>query len=191
MAENGADVVYVELDAEALQLVRIPHVTQSVFCPPEKSDVKAWQKKSNAPEPQKTHTSAGQKGRLEIPKNARPQGRWMVNGIPMQYPEDWFCDKMPVNLDPWEWDAQDPKTALTQDDVVLGVYTGEKLWYTRASAQRDTWFLRFPHSYIFAATTNDDIPISGLEKYGVRDDSQKPDDVTGVQVVLTVLRFSY
>jgi len=74
----------------------------------------------------------------------------------------WFCSKIFNNLDPWV----EPK--LTTDDFVIGMYTGERIFYSRSSVVVDTWLYRFKHHYLYAALGEPSIPVQGLESYNLK-----------------------
>ena len=114
---------------------------QPYFCTPEVSDFEKWRERRLEMRKKKLHDGWDSR-----------KGTW--NNITVT--PHWYCDKLTNNLDPWV------KPGLTPNDVVVGLFTGESLFYGRASASRDTWLLRFPHHYIFAATSDPRIPAVGL-----------------------------
>jgi hypothetical protein len=121
-----------------------PQLTSS-FCPPEVSNNKKWRETRT-----KWFETQNWGGFGE------GQGMWKQDVLPT-----YFCDKLHYNLMPWV------KPKLAPEDVVMGIFTGETLFYGRASAVRDTWLLHFPHHYIFSAQAEERIPVIGLAtKYG-------------------------
>ena len=98
------------------------------------------------------------------------QGHWKQAVKPT-----YFCDKLHYNLDPWV------KPKLKPEDLVVGIFTGETLFYGRTSAVRDTWLLQFPHHYIFSAEAEERIPVIGLaEKYKAKFPDFKADHQHGL-----------
>ena len=65
----------------------------------------------------------------------------------------WYCDKLATNLAPWI----EPNGKLDVADVVIGVYSGEMLFHTRALASAATWMTRFPNAYLYAATPSETV----------------------------------
>jgi hypothetical protein len=92
--------------------------TTPYFCTPEVSDHQAWRKESERKMRDKEHFGPD-----------AMQGKWSGLSIPPTY----WCDKLHNNLKPWV------RPGITTDDVVVGIYTGESLFYSRASTTRDTW----------------------------------------------------
>ena len=80
------------------------------------------------------------------------QGKWTKLAITPTY----WCDKLFNNVQPWV------RPKITTDDVVVGIYTGESLFYSRAVTTRDTWLLNFKHHYIFSAKSEPRLPVIGL-----------------------------
>ena len=72
-------------------------------------------------------------------------GNYGTTKSPWQIPPTYWCNKLQNNLKPWV------KPKLSTDDLVVGVFTGESLFYGRASSTRDTWLMWFKHHYIFSA----------------------------------------
>jgi hypothetical protein len=80
----------------------------------------------------------------------------------------WYCDKIATTLDPWI----EPSGELDVADVVVGVFSGESLFYSRASATSATWSTQIPHTYIYASQPEPTVPVIGIgERY-------KPSDPT-------------
>ena len=69
----------------------------------------------------------------------------------------WFCDKFATNLNAYV----EPQRLDTRD-IVVGAFTGEQLFYTRAVASAATWMSHFAHAHIYAASASQTIPVIGL-----------------------------
>jgi hypothetical protein len=111
------------------------------FCTPGVSDHTAWVKEWTRKREAKEHFGAD-----------AFQGKWSKLTIPPTY----WCDKLQNNLSPWV------RPLITADDVVVGIYTGESLFYSRGSTTRDTWLLNFKHHYIFSSRSEPRLPVIGL-----------------------------
>jgi len=123
-----------------MEPVTVPH-----FCPPEFSNHTKWEKETR---PKINYLWGGQ---------AMFQDRYLASNN-----SHWFCDKVQYNLDPWV----EPK--LSPDDFVIGIYTGERIFYSRSSVVVDTWLHRFKHHYLYAALGEPSIPVQGLERYSLK-----------------------
>jgi hypothetical protein len=96
------------------------------------------------------------------------------------YGPQWYCDKIATSLEPWI----EPSGELDVADVVVGVFSGESLFYSRASATTATWSTQFPHSYIYASQAEPTVPVVGLgARYKIRPDFETLDDVQALQIV--------
>jgi hypothetical protein len=93
----------------------------------------------------------------------------------------WYCDKFATNLDPYV----EPVGSLDASDIVVGLFTGERLFLSRAMASAATWLTHFPNSYIYAATADPTIPIVGLkQRYpALRSDVESELDVQPIQML--------
>ncbi len=89
----------------------------------------------------------------------------------------YFCDKLHNNLKPWNFTGR-----YNTDDFVIGLFSGENIFYSRANTCRDTWLHEFKHWYIYGATTEPLVPITGLEKYGVKPYHVRHSDVQLIQL---------
>ena len=81
------------------------------FCPPEISDQKAWVKKRKELMAAGQSYDAGQSGNFGLPV------------VPT-----YWCDKLQNSITPWV------KPKLSTDDLAVGIFTGESLFYGRAAA---------------------------------------------------------
>jgi hypothetical protein len=125
--------------------------TKPYFCPTgrvqseagrsEKDDMMAWKVQVKGLVDSKICERCGSSGGWEIPMTP-----------------DYWCDKLVNNIKPWV------KPKLTTDDVAVGIFTGESLFYGRASATRDTWLLQFRYHYMFSAKSEPRIPVIGLSE---------------------------
>jgi hypothetical protein len=122
--------------------------TKPTFCTPEVSNNAKWRV---------TRTKMFSSGEgVGFGGFGEGQGHWKQDILPT-----YFCDKLHYNIEPWI------KPKLAAEDVVMGIFTGESLFYGRTTAVRDTWLLHFPHHYIFSAHSEERIPVIGLaDKYG-------------------------
>jgi hypothetical protein len=118
----------------------LPLQTKPSFCGPAVSDNEKWKAER-----------ADMLKRKQFGGSGEGQGHWKKAVYPT-----YFCDKLHYNLDQWV------KPKLHPKDLVIGVFTGETLFYGRTSALRDTWLLHFPHHYIFSAHSEERIPVTGL-----------------------------
>jgi hypothetical protein len=134
-------------------------MTTPYFCPDEISDNNKYRAF------QRTLTPRTKMGGDE-------RGEWLNISITPTY----FCDKLKVNLRPYV------KPKLKHEDLVVGLFTGDSLFYGRASANRDTWLNRLPHRYMFAATSEPRIPVHGLESYGIKPDYESNYNAQFVQL---------
>jgi hypothetical protein len=128
---HGKDLQLKACESQAAPAVisaKLPKITEPYFCPKAVSDNSKWRKKRTEMVNAKQHgyTSHGQWKGIEVPPT-------------------YFCDKLNNNLEPWV------KPKLVAADLVVGIFTGESLFYSRAAATRDTWLMHFPHHYIFSA----------------------------------------
>ena len=62
-----------------------------------------------------------------------------VRDSPAARHPQWYCDKMHSNVDPW---VAPRSGAPTDADFALGIFSGESLIFSRATAVRDTWIGR-------------------------------------------------
>lgn len=127
------------------KIIQMEPVKVPYFCPPEVSNHNKWEKVER---PNINYRFGGQ---------AMFQDRYYASNK-----SHWFCDKLQNNLDPWV----EPK--LSPDDFVIGMYTGERIFYSRSSVVVDTWLHRFKHHYLYAALGEPSIPVQGLEKYNLK-----------------------
>lgn len=86
-------------------------------------------------------------------------------GRSTKFPDDgdrrWYCDKIPQDDS-----AFVAPTRYTKDDLVVGIFTGESIVYSRAAAAQDTWMAPLPHTAFYTAVTMPDFPTIGLERTG-------------------------
>ena len=61
---------------------------------------------------------------------------------------------------------QHSSIAHARSDLVVGLYSGERLFYSRAASSKATWLTSFPNSYLYAAEPEPTIPVIGIgERY--------------------------
>jgi hypothetical protein len=94
-----------------------------------------------------------------------PNGGIARGSYQTERPPQYFCDKMQSSIEPWVVPAQ-----LSQHDLAVGIFTGEMLKYGQVIAQRDTWLGRVSASYTFAPTSDQQIPLHGLEMFELQPD---------------------
>jgi uncharacterized coiled-coil protein SlyX len=137
--------------------------TKPYFCPTGR--VLSENGKTTNDDMAKWHAQVKQLRESKVCRNCGSSGSWDIPMTP-----DYWCDKLINNIKPWM------KPKLTTDDVAVGIFTGESLFYGRASATRDTWLLQFKHHYMFSAKSEPRIPVIGLseieeyKKYNFRDE---------------------
>lgn len=89
-------------------------------------------------------------------------------------PSNWICGKVLSNFTAWI----EPKR-YTRDDLAVGVYTGERVYYSRGAAARDTWLAQIPASVLYGPTSNPDVPVQG---FGLSPDYLDPRATQRVQL---------
>jgi hypothetical protein len=105
-----------------------------------------------------------------IPRGGDVRGELFPNGTYKHF----------TNLSPWV----EPSGNLDVADVVIGVFSGESLLYTRAMASAATWMSRFPNSHLYAAKPSETVPVVGLgDRYKLRPDYVTMSDVQPLQIV--------
>lgn len=138
---------------------KIKPVTVPYFCPPEVSDHTKWLE-----ERVNINWTVGNKA-------------WVADPYYASNNSKWFCDKLWNNLEPWV-----EPTKLTPDDFVIGIYTGESIFYSRSSIVVDTWLHNFKHHYLYAAQGEPSIPVHGLESYNLKPEYIDPFVTSYVQI---------
>jgi len=124
-------------------VIKMEPVTVPYFCPPEVSDHEKWEKVERPTID------------FRFGAQAMFSERYYASNK-----SHWFCDKLQNNIDPWV----EPK--LSPDDFVIGMYTGERIFYSRSSIVVDTWLHRFKYHYLYAVLGEPSIPVQGLvDKY--------------------------
>jgi hypothetical protein len=76
-------------------------------------------------------------------------------------PPKLFCSHIKDNLDPWD---TKPKKNLTVEDVVIGIFAGNKVAFGRGLAMKNAWLSRFPLNYLYSGLDNDAVGVIGLGK---------------------------
>lgn len=131
---------------------------KSWFCPAEKYSPSKWSADRNL-----IRTADEQ-----IKLGGECRGIYDVEG---QEDRRWFCDKFPQDDSAWEV----PKR-YTPDDLVVGIYSGESIVYSRGLACQDTWLNSLPNKVIYTPTTIKNVPTVGWEpeeageEWGLRPD---------------------
>jgi hypothetical protein len=138
---QGAAIAKTKEPVETISTNTLAKQQTPWFCTPEVSDNQAW--RAEAAKKRETKEHFGPDGM---------QAKWYNLTINPTY----WCNKLTNNLEPWT------RPTITTDDVVVGIYTGESLFYSRAVTTRDTWLLNFKHHYIFSAKSEPRIPVIGL-----------------------------
>ncbi|KAJ9465081.1 hypothetical protein DIPPA_26088 [Diplonema papillatum] len=104
-------------------------VTESYLCPPAVSDHAAWRERLKT-----------------LNFNWAPAAQFNPP-IPEALGPTWYCDKLYNDLSPYR-----PLSGLySHQDLVVGLYSGESLLYSRAAICEDTWLQELPHKYIYTA----------------------------------------
>ena len=122
-----------------------------------------------------------------LPRGGETRGELYANGSYKHFntlsgpvSAQWYCDKLATNLEPWIAASGQLDVA----DVIVGVYTGESLFHTRAMTSAATWLTRFPHAYLYAATGSATVPVIGLgARYHLQPDYVTMSDVQPLQIV--------
>lgn len=125
--------------AEDVSLKSLAPISESTLCPGEKSDVRSWAKE-----------------RKEIEWTVGSHGKRVGGHGLLQ--KDFFCNKIAADIRPWG--PGPPVSEFSAEDVVVGVYSGEKLAFTRAAAVIDTYFADTDAAYAYASTP---VPGASLE----------------------------
>lgn len=132
----------------------LPEVTESYFCPEHVSDFKRWVGLVGSPFYPLVTKLSWWPLRGEFDPN-------VVEIIPR-----WYCDKVKQSLAPLE-----NNPGLTNDDIVIGVFTGERLFYSRALAFISTVGRWWDNVILYAATEDVFLPVTGMaDKYGLKPD---------------------
>jgi hypothetical protein len=109
--------------------------------------------------------------KYDISTNERAQ-RIAVDGSGgkkyLPYPPKFFCPHIEENLDLWDIA---PKN-LTVNDVVVGIFSGNKVAFGRGLAMKNAWLSRFPLNYLYTPVGNDAVGVVGLDKYSFKSDLQ-------------------
>jgi hypothetical protein len=91
----------------------------------------------------------------------------------------WFCGKLRPDLDPLP-----ARTRYNYSDIAVGLFSGERLIHSRATASLDTWLGRHPHRVVYAAT---DVPalsvVSLATEFGLRPTTTSLHDVQWAQML--------
>lgn len=91
----------------------------------------------------------------------------------------WYCDKFHVDLSPFV----EPSGELDVADIIIGVFSGEQLFHTRALTSAATWMTRFPNAYLYSAKPSQTVPVVGLgERYHLQPDFVTMSDVQPLQI---------
>jgi hypothetical protein len=59
----------------------------------------------------------------------------------------WFCDKLATNLEPFV----EPAGVVRPEHVAIGLFSGEQLFYTRASTTAATWLAHVTDVFMLAS----------------------------------------
>jgi hypothetical protein len=160
------------LDSPSLEKL-IDVLTDGGLCPRNISDVAVWK----AAIPTLPFLPRGGNVRGELYPNGSYAHFDTASG---PYSAQWFCDKIATTLDPWI----EPSGALDVADIIVGVYSGESLFYSRASATSATWRTEIPNTYIYASHSSPTVPVVGIGvRYGLRPDFETLSDVQPLQIV--------
>lgn len=86
----------------------------------------------------------------------------------------YYCDKLPQDVRPWpymfshifpELQKENEKFfPYTKSDLVIGVYTGERVVHSRGMAMQDTWLADLPNVLMYTATEQKHIPTVGIRE---------------------------
>jgi hypothetical protein len=76
---------------------------------------------------------------------------------PLQTDRRYYCDKFPQDSRPFV-----PPTRYTKNDLVVGIYTGESVVYSRGMAVMDTWLNDLPNTVIYTPTPDPTVPSVGI-----------------------------
>eukprot|EP01062_Namystynia_karyoxenos_P062486 TRINITY_DN55375_c0_g1_i1.p1 TRINITY_DN55375_c0_g1~~TRINITY_DN55375_c0_g1_i1.p1 ORF type:complete len:1124 (+),score=189.98 TRINITY_DN55375_c0_g1_i1:73-3444(+) len=112
---------------------RVPPISSPYFCTSNVSDHARWRR--DVREHQRTK-------RCSICGHALYEPLF----APTMEPH-WFCSKIKNTVEPLP-----PEPRYRPEDVVVGLYSGEGIVYTRGSACADTWLPWFPHHHIYVST---------------------------------------
>ena len=131
-----------DADAASTTPSSLPLITTPYFCPPHLSNFTHWR---GAFDELKAGGHVKESGSTEfhIPK------------LPT-----FFCDKVASSVQPFK-----AAVHYTADDIAVGVFSGEQLFWGQAAAISDTWLARVGASYVFAASPNDQLPVHGLSQF--------------------------
>ena len=123
--------------AKQIRGASVREIKQSTLCPGKLSDVSTW-----AAERNQIEWTVGSHGK-------RAGGHGLLG-------REFFCNKIRADVRPW---GQSP-SSFSPKDIVVGVYSGEKLAFTRAAAVIDTYFADTDGAYAYASTP---VPGGSLE----------------------------
>jgi len=132
--------------ATLLSKVKIPY-----FCTAAHSDQNAWveaRKKWLLANPRDDFEQKAQWPEVTGPFKTGPSK-------PAGYPLHWWCDKFPPYDEPFI------KTALSPEDLAVGIFSGERFYYSRALAVRATYGSRLPNFKIYASISDGLIGVTG------------------------------
>jgi len=167
-AELKTKIAELEAEIKILKAGTVPMepVLSPYFCPPEVSDHEKWV------------NEISRNLSYRFTAQAMFTNRYEASNDPQ-----WFCNKVQNNLEPWI----EPK--LTPDDFCIGIYTGERIFYSRSSIVVDTWLQPFKHHYLYAALGEPTIPVQDLQEHNLKPEYK--DSFTTAYVQLWGLKDMY
>eukprot|EP01065_Artemidia_motanka_P001607 TRINITY_DN10739_c0_g1_i3.p1 TRINITY_DN10739_c0_g1~~TRINITY_DN10739_c0_g1_i3.p1 ORF type:complete len:1120 (+),score=211.36 TRINITY_DN10739_c0_g1_i3:60-3419(+) len=140
------------LNNESVQECRgsIPQIGEPYFCPRQISDARLWRAEIRQHEASRRCTICGH-GLFEpiFPPTLQPR---------------WMCNKLNNTVRPiTQWPIH------STEDVIVGLYSGESISYSRASACSDSWLSWFPNHYIYVSKTESAFGVKPtLSQVGLR-----------------------